>query len=102
MQTIFRSRYRGDGAGKRRLCQRDYAVFTHPFRGTPAEVMFQHRHAPLPLEKLEHVPRPVLVLIEVLLEKDPARRFQNPADVLNALPKVTEAVKARHTITHQS
>jgi serine/threonine protein kinase len=73
-----------------------------PFRGTPAEVMFQHQHAPLPLEKLEHVPRPVLVLIEVLLEKDPARRFQNPADLLNALPKVTEAVKARHTITHQS
>ena len=64
--------------------------------------MYQHQHTPLPLEKLEHVPQPVLVLIEVLLEKDPGRRFQNPADLLNALPKVTEAVKARHTITHQS
>jgi serine/threonine protein kinase len=72
------------------------------FRGFPAEVMYQHQHAPLPIEKLEHVPQPLLVLIEVLLEKDPARRFQNPADLLNALPKVTEAVKARHTITHQS
>jgi eukaryotic-like serine/threonine-protein kinase len=72
------------------------------FRGSPGEVMYQHQHAQLPLEKLEHVPRPVLVLIEVLLEKDPGRRFQNPADLLNALPKVTEAVKARHSITHQS
>jgi serine/threonine protein kinase len=72
------------------------------FRGFPAEVMYQHQHAPLPIEKLEHVPQPLLVLIEVLLEKDPGRRFQNPADLLNALPKVTEAVKARHTITRQS
>jgi tetratricopeptide (TPR) repeat protein len=72
------------------------------FRGSPAEVMYQHQQSPLPIEKLEHVPQPLLVLIEVLLEKDPGGRFQNPADLLNALPKVTEAVKARHTITHQS
>jgi len=72
------------------------------FRGSPGEVMYQHQHAQLPLEKLDHVPQPVLVLIEVLLEKDPGRRFQNPADLLQALPKVTEAVKARHAITHQS
>ena len=26
------------------------------FRGSPAEVMYQHQHAPLPLEKLEAVP----------------------------------------------
>ena len=43
----------------------------------PAEVMYQHQHAPLPLEQLEGVPQPVVVLLEVLLEKDPARRFQN-------------------------
>ena len=47
------------------------------FRGSPAEVMYQHQHAPLPLEQLEAVPQPVVVLLEVLLEKDPARRFQN-------------------------
>ena len=69
-----------------------------PFRGPSAEVMYQHQHAPLPLERLKDVPEPVLVLIEVLLEKDPGRRFQNPTELLNALPKVTEAVKARHTI----
>jgi len=46
-----------------------------PFRGTSAEVMYQHQHAPLPLEQLEDVLQPVIVLLEVLLEKDPGRRF---------------------------
>ena len=41
------------------------------FSGSPAEVMYQHQHAPLPLEKLGAVPQPVVVLLEVLLEKDP-------------------------------
>jgi hypothetical protein len=52
-----------------------------PFRGTPAEVMYQyqHQHAPLPLEQLNDVPQPVLVLLEVLLQKDPRRRFQAAA-----------------------
>jgi serine/threonine protein kinase len=47
-----------------------------PFRGPSAEVMYKHQHAPLPLEKLDHVPQPVVVLLEKLLEKDPAQRFQ--------------------------
>jgi serine/threonine protein kinase len=42
-----------------------------PFRGTPAEVMYQHQHAPLPLEELKGVPQPLVVLLEALLEKDP-------------------------------
>ena len=45
-------------------------------------MMYQHQHAPLPLEQLKDVPQPVVVLIEVLLEKDPARRFQSPAELL--------------------
>ena len=49
-----------------------------PFRGTPVEVMHQHQHASLPLDLLEAVPQPVVVLLDVLLEKDPGRRFQNP------------------------
>ena len=48
-----------------------------PFRGTSAELMHQHLHAPLPLDLLEAVPQPVVILLEVLLEKDPGRRFQN-------------------------
>src|SRR5271157_3556041 len=72
------------------------------FRGSPAEVMYQHQHASLPLEKLEHVPQPVVVLMEVLLEKDPACRFQNPAELLNAMPTIRAAIDARRRITRQS
>jgi hypothetical protein len=43
--------------------------------------MYQHQHAPLPLEQLESVPQPVVSLIEVLLDKDPKRRFQTPAEL---------------------
>jgi serine/threonine protein kinase/predicted ATPase len=69
------------------------------FRGSPAEVMYQHQHAPLPFEKLEAVPQPLVVLLEVLLEKDPARRFQNPADLLKAMAKITDAIDERRRIT---
>ena len=58
------------------------------FRGSPAEVMYQHQHAPLPLEQLEDVPQPVVVLLEVLLEKDPAQRFQTPTELLKAIPTI--------------
>jgi len=53
-----------------------------PFRGTAGEVMHQHLHASLPLEQLQGLPQPVVLLLEVLLEKDPGRRFQNPAELL--------------------
>ena len=72
------------------------------FRGSPAEVMYQHQHAPLPLEQLESVPQPVVSLIEVLLDKDPKRRFQTPAELLNALPTITGAIDEGLTITYQS
>src|SRR5271165_2479169 len=72
-----------------------------PFRGTAAEMMYQHLHAPLPLEQLEGVPQPVVVLLEVLLEKDPGRRFQNPAELLKAIPTIAGAIVARRRITRQ-
>jgi len=53
-----------------------------PFRGPSPEVMHQHQHASLPLEQLQGLPQPVVLLLEVLLEKDPGRRFQNPAELL--------------------
>jgi len=73
-----------------------------PFQGSSAEVMYQHQHAPLPLDLLGAVPQPVLVLMEVLLEKDPRRRFQNPAELLKAIPTITGAIDARRRITRQS
>jgi Protein kinase domain/NACHT domain len=72
------------------------------FRGSPAEVMYQHQHAPLPLDLLEDVPEPVVVLLELLLEKDPARRFMNPTELLKAISTITAAIDARRRITRQS
>ena len=73
-----------------------------PFRGTAAGVMSQHQYAALPLEKLQGVPQPVVSLLEVLLDKDPKRRFQTPAELLKALPTITGAIEEGGTITYQS
>jgi serine/threonine protein kinase/predicted ATPase len=73
-----------------------------PFRGPPAEVMYQHQHAPLPLERLKDVPQPLVVLLEKLLEKDPAQRFQAPNELLKVIATITGAVDARRRITRQS
>ena len=73
-----------------------------PFRGSAVGVMSQHQHAALPLEKLQGIPQPVVSLLEVLLSKDPARRFQTPTELLKALPTITGAIDEGRTITYQS
>jgi len=73
-----------------------------PFRGPSAEVMHQHQHTPLPLERLKDVPQPLVVLLEKLLQKDPAQRFQTPNELLKAIPTITAAIEARRRITRQS
>jgi serine/threonine protein kinase len=73
-----------------------------PFRGTPGEMMYQHQHAPLPLEELEGVPQPLAVLLEALLEKDPGRRFQNPGELLKAIPTITGRIDAGRRITPEA
>ncbi len=65
-----------------------------PFRGSPTEAMYQHQRVPLPVEQLGGVPQPLVVLLEVLLEKDPARRFQSPAELLKVMPMVRDAIEA--------
>jgi WD40 repeat protein/serine/threonine protein kinase len=65
-----------------------------PFRGSSAEVMYQHQHAPLPVEQLNGIPQPVVLLLEVLLAKDPVRRFQTPAELLKVMPTVRDAINA--------
>ena len=72
-----------------------------PFRGTSAEVMYQHQHAPLPLEQLNDVLQPVVVLLEKLLEKDPRQRFQTPTELLKAISMITGALDAGRRVTHQ-
>ena len=73
-----------------------------PFRGPCAEVMYQHRQAPLPFERLKHIPQPVVVLLEKLLEKDPAQRLQTPNELLKTMPTITGAIDAGCGITAQS
>jgi predicted ATPase len=72
------------------------------FKGSPAEVMYQHQQAPLPLERLKDVPQPVVVLLEKLLEKDPAQRFRTPNDLLKAIPTITGAIDAQRRIARHS
>jgi serine/threonine protein kinase/predicted ATPase len=73
-----------------------------PFRGTSAELMYQHLQAPLAIGQLARVPQPVVVLLEVLLEKDPARRFQSPTELLKAMLTITGAIDAGGRITRKS
>ena len=73
-----------------------------PFRGTSAELMYQHLHAPLSVGELDEVPQPVVVLLEALLEKDPVQRFQSPAEVLKGIPTIVRAIDARRRITRQN
>jgi len=71
------------------------------FRGSPAEVMYQHQHVPLPVERLKDVPQPVVVLLGILLEKDPAQRFRTPSELLKVVPAVIRAVESKRTVEHQ-
>jgi serine/threonine protein kinase/Flp pilus assembly protein TadD len=64
-----------------------------PFRGTPAELIYQHQHEVLPLEQLKGVPHQVRALLEVLLEKAPKRRFQTPAELLKTLSTVASELE---------
>jgi len=73
-----------------------------PFTGTPAEVMHQHLHTPLPIDQLQGIPEPVIALLEVLLDKDPTQRFQTPAELLKVMPMIADAIACGHTIALQS
>jgi hypothetical protein len=73
-----------------------------PFRGSCAELMYRHLHTPLAIGELDHLPQPIVLLLEILLEKDPGRRFQNPAELLKAIPMITAAIDARRRITRQN
>jgi predicted ATPase len=79
----------------------EMAMGKTPFRGTPGEVMYQHQHSPLPLEELEGVPQPLVALLQALLEKDPAQRFQNPGELLKAIPAITERLDAGRRMTRE-
>jgi serine/threonine protein kinase/Tfp pilus assembly protein PilF len=70
-----------------------------PFQGSTSELIYQHQHAPLPVDKLTYVPQPIVALLEVLLEKDPARRLQTPPELLTVIPRVIAALNAERSVT---
>jgi len=65
-----------------------------PFKGSSSELFYQHQHAPLPIARLTLLPQPVVTLLEVLLEKDPAKRFQTPDHLIAAIAGVKAAVSS--------
>jgi TolB-like protein len=70
-----------------------------PFQGSAAELMDQHQRAAPPFEKLRNIPGPNIALLEVLLAKDPSQRFQSPAQLQQALKRVTGAVSSESRLT---
>lgn len=65
-----------------------------PFEGSTAlEVIEKHQHETPLLERLEHVPRPIVSLIASLLQKDPAQRPQTPFQLQSMIREVREAVE---------
>jgi serine/threonine protein kinase len=70
-----------------------------PFQGTNSELIYQHQHTALPIESLDRVPQQVVSLVEILLEKDPAERFQTPDDLLKAL--VADSLDSGHRLTKE-
>ena len=70
-----------------------------PFQGSGAELMYQQQHAALPMAKLKNVPAPIVMLLEVLLAKDPGQRFQSPAQLRKAVSKVREAIGTGSRLT---
>ena len=58
-----------------------------PFGGSIAQVMSQHLHKPPPLDQLEKLPVTLRTLVGHMIEKDPAKRPQTPAELRSELEK---------------
>jgi serine/threonine protein kinase/cytochrome c-type biogenesis protein CcmH/NrfG len=65
-----------------------------PFQGSASELVDQHQNAVRPIDKLKNVPQPVIVLLEILIAKDPGHRFQNPSQCQRAVTRVKEALSS--------
>jgi serine/threonine protein kinase len=65
-----------------------------PFAGSMAQVMSQHLSKPPPFEKLEALPPAAAEVLRRMLEKDPADRFQTPAELRKAIEEALESSAA--------
>jgi len=69
-----------------------------PFQGSLSELNFHRQHTSFPQEELAQIPQPVIALLDTLLQKDPGQRFQTPTELLQAIPKVTDALESRRRV----
>lgn len=69
-----------------------------PFDGIAAEIIDQHLHARLPIERLGHLEQPVVDLLTSLLSKNPAGRPENPAQLQAMVREVKAALEARRSV----
>ena len=67
-----------------------------PFSGTTTEVMTRHLHDQLPLDQLNHVPEPLVIFLQFLLEKNPVQRPQDPSSLQMALKAVKKALESQY------
>ena len=73
------------------------------FRGSPAEVMHQHQHAPLSLEQLEDVPQPLVVLLRGSPGERSGAAFSKPGRTFESDPGDNRVPSTqRRKITRQS
>ena len=70
-----------------------------PFRGSAAELMYQHQHAAPPTDKLRNVSAPINALLEVLLAKDPGQRLQSPVQLRKTVLKVRQAIASESPLS---
>ena len=73
-----------------------------PFSGSIAQVMVQHLSKPPPFEEFPDLPPPVSTLLRKMLEKNPADRFQTPADLRSATEFPLHLVSLSQTLPTQS
>jgi serine/threonine protein kinase/tetratricopeptide (TPR) repeat protein len=70
-----------------------------PFQGSLSELYYHRQNTPFPHEELGQIPQPILALLDTLLQKDPDERFQTPSELLQAIPKVTNAIESRRRLS---
>jgi adenylate cyclase len=58
-------------------------------------LMNRHLHDPLPLDQLKHAPKPIIILLQYMLEKDPGQRPQDSASLQTALQAVKKALESQ-------
>jgi len=63
-----------------------------PFAGSLAQVMSQHLHKPPPFEHYAQWPKVAVDVMSRMLEKDPGRRYQTPAEAREALEQAAASL----------